>query len=500
MIDYASVAFALGYLYFFLRWLRDDNKKIPLFFATLTCGVLGYLTKVTTMPTVVLPLTYFAVREVFRRISDHQDLSWRSTLLFFSKEKHLLFSLLCLGLVPFAVGMVWGMYSDHIRGLSPFTHFLTLDRLSDWNYGTWSQKLSVSNWLSFFGRVRGLLVPGMWICFLPLGLWFIHKYSRSGREFVYLTFLTCLATIFILFNLYHHDYYFISISPFLAIIVGLGVYHIFFVVFRRKYWAIIPAIAVLVWSAYGAFPSIRQAYGTSYDHPLCKLGKIISDQTRPDECIIVADYDWRPTILYYAKRKGFMLRLFEGNESNKFFREHNFTTVVCRKEHPKLFSNWRHRQKIGSSAGFDVYRVYGQSSKALDSYRKIVLKYPDGSPIRIIPGRLLTGSVKSKIRSDCVYFSGYAIDKKNMEPPEAIVAFLDGKQVYSGKTTLDLPGIVKKFNNPKLQKTGYEFTLPLSLLKGASSSEVHVFAVSRDGLASELRHYRKYRSLKKQAP
>ena len=195
-----------------------------------------------------------------------------------------------------------------------------------------------------------------------------------------------------------------------------------------------------------------------------------------------------------------MLRLFEGNESNKFFREHNFTTVVCRKEHPKLFSNWRHRQKIGSSAGFDVYRVYGQSSKALDSYRKIVLKYPDGSPIRIIPGRLLTGSVKSKIRSDCVYFSGYAIDKKNMEPPEAIVAFLDGKQVYSGKTTLDLPGIVKKFNNPKLQKTGYEFTLPLSLLKGASSSEVHVFAVSRDGLASELRHYRKYRSLKKQAP
>ena len=52
MIDFAAVAFALGYAAAFIKWLEGPTRPLW-FFATLVAGILAYLTKVTTMLSLV---------------------------------------------------------------------------------------------------------------------------------------------------------------------------------------------------------------------------------------------------------------------------------------------------------------------------------------------------------------------------------------------------------------------------------------------------------------
>jgi hypothetical protein len=97
-------------------------------------------------------------------------------------------------------------------------------------------------------------------------------------------------------------------------------------------------------------------YDDSY--PSLGLAKTIRDNTTENDYVIVADvFNWDPQYLYYARRKGFMLWHFEGDNSNRFFKEHNFTTIVHVKPHEKLFSNWKYHKILAVKDKFKVVRV-----------------------------------------------------------------------------------------------------------------------------------------------
>lgn len=46
--------------------------------------------------------------------------------------------------------------------------------------------------------------------------------------------------------------------------------------------------------------------------------------------------------------------------------------------------------------------------------------------------------------------------------------------------------MVKAFDNAALKRAGFEYIFPLSLFKNIADSEVRVFAVSKEDVASEL--------------
>ena len=97
-------------------------------------------------------------------------------------------------------------------------------------------------------------------------------------------------------------------------------------------------------------------YDDSY--PTLGLAKAIRENTTENDYVIIADvFTWDPQYLYYAKRKGFMLWYFEGEESNRFFKQHNFTTVVHVEPHEKLFSNWKFKKLLANYGEFKVVRV-----------------------------------------------------------------------------------------------------------------------------------------------
>ena len=68
---------------------------------------------------------------------------------------------------------------------------------------------------------------------------------------------------------------------------------------------------------------------------------------------------------------------------------------------------------------------------------------------------------------------------------------MNGKFLYSGRTEKDRPDVAKHFDNPALQKSGFNFMLPFSLLKETPNSKVRFFAVLND-VASELSYHKEY--------
>lgn len=92
----------------------------------------------------------------------------------------------------------------------------------------------------------------------------------------------------------------------------------------------------------------------------------------------------------------------------------------------------------------------------------------------------------NEVGSENCIFGGWAADLENSKPAKAILLFVNGKFIFSGKPNMDRPGVMKYFNNPKLEKTGFDFMLPLRLLKNGANIHVRLFAISEEGVASEF--------------
>jgi hypothetical protein len=369
-IDHAAIAFALAYLYFFLRWLKD-SKRWYLYILAVACGCLGYLTKFTTMPGVVIPIGYFAVAHLFenaRKDASHANVM-RGLYGFVTQQKRFFIALICSILIPLLVGCAWTAHVENIVAGSRWTAFHSSKYLRWWVFGTWSQKLNPVNWVKIFAFWADYVTPGInLLLFSSIGLYCVRRYSRETRGFVYSMFVAALLTIFMFFNVIsvHHHYY-IASMPAIAIVVGVGIYHVFVTAYKRSKVVLGMVVCLLMLSFVKEEPweawkrelnfSFEDLTYNGWDYQAAMLLKRV---TAPDDYVVVADHDWSPEVLYYARRKGFMLWKFESKECNDFLKAHGFSMVVCKEEHPLLFSNWRHRRKLGEVRSHAVgsYKIY----------------------------------------------------------------------------------------------------------------------------------------------
>ena len=101
--------------------------------------------------------------------------------------------------------------------------------------------------------------------------------------------------------------------------------------------------------------------------------------------------------------------------------------------------------------------------------------------LRITPGAI-SGSYTVRRRPDGAHFSGWSLDQAARRPAELVVAFVDGRYVYSaGASTFDRRDIARTRG---IVGEGFRFELPLSVA-GEGEGRLRVFAV-RGARASEL--------------
>jgi len=115
----------------------------------------------------------------------------------------------------------------------------------------------------------------------------------------------------VLTNLYVvHDYYLAALTPAFAALVGLGADYVWRALPRR------PGVTVAAIVAGLALVCAPFAWSVSYwgsgyanvgDAEQLALAREIDAVTSPDDYVAIVGYDWSPSVLYYAHRRGHMV-------------------------------------------------------------------------------------------------------------------------------------------------------------------------------------------------
>lgn len=347
MIDYCSVFFALGYLYFFARHLTGRGGWGALLLAVLF-GTLGALTKVTTMPVAAVPVLWLAGR----RLAEHARAAGRP---WSGPAARTALALAAGALIPLAAAQLWVAHTDRVKAATPAAAPMTSGRLTAWVYGPLSQRATPATW----GRIAWRLdYPYLMAAGL---LWAAARLRRPERGFVLSMILGAVLTVAVFFNLHYiHSYYQMACTPAVAVASGLGLYVVAFRIVRR------PA---LQWGLLGVLlvPMVARGHYT-LTHPTkvqydpAAVGAYLRSVTEPGEWVVIEGADWNPDVLFHARRKGLMWvpRFYTDAERAAVLEglgRGNYTTLLSRDGPPTLLDRWKRHREVGTVEGFRVYKV-----------------------------------------------------------------------------------------------------------------------------------------------
>jgi hypothetical protein len=348
MIDYCSVFFALGYLYFAARYLTRRGGAAAVVCAV-AFGVGTGLTKVTTLPTVAVPLTWLALR----RLNEDARAAGHPLA---APVVRVVAACAAMAVVPLAAAQAWVAYTDAIKAASPATAVFESGRLHAWTLGTLRQRLNPESYARILWRLD---YPYL----LVLGLaWGVLRAGRGGRGFTLALALSAALTALVFFNLYVvHDYYLMGVAAAVAVASGLGLYAICFRLVRRPaaQWLLLGALLCpMVGKGYHQI-TVRH-HVPPYD--VVALGAYVRSVTAPGERVVVEGADWNPEVLFAARRKGLMWAPYVQPTEGLYaiaglFHRDNFTTVLSYEKPPETLRYWKWHRKLGVVEGFHVYRV-----------------------------------------------------------------------------------------------------------------------------------------------
>ena len=353
MIDYASVAFALAYLYFVSAWVKRQ-RWIDLVVAVVA-GCLLFLVKLTTAP-VVAVATAWVAWEALRPAGTGWLNTWRA-------HRHVAIGLAVAAVVPLAIGGIWTRYADGVRAAQPATQWLAANNLNAWTIGTWAQRATWDNWAVILDRLWESFLPMSYVVFPLAGIWRAIQSPRAGGAFVSSMALGALATIVIFFNLFRvHNYYLMAVSPAVAVVAGFGLHWIIFERLTRDWLRWVVAATVLVLWQWNAYSYTARAFSGSYDRDFYyQVGHAIADVTSPDERIVVEGNDWSPDYLYYAQRKGLMWRGsvvdMPPDSQARLLASDNFTTIVCVNHRSAAARFWAQHRLVRQIGAVTIYKV-----------------------------------------------------------------------------------------------------------------------------------------------
>lgn len=334
LIDFFSVFLALIYVACVFELIQNEKKLLSLLVG-LFFGILAYVTKATTL----FPIVYFIMLVLINceipKIVEYEGTWYGKIGSYLKNNFSRLLLLVILLFVPVLFAKLWTNHADNMKELSIFTSWLS-SRSSDmiaWNYGTLSQKISLSDWKVIVERYVNFWGGGF--SFLGIILSYIFLSARRYCKIVIFSFVAQFATIITLFNLYLvHNYYLIGITPFVFLSMGLMLYEVFSSIPRDN--AYMRKLEIIILCLVFGYLQIR--VNDDYISGVVdiqshkgNIGNYISQITTEDELILVADEDYNPSTLYSANRKGFMIRNSEWIDSNELYSlvsNDNYTTLL----------------------------------------------------------------------------------------------------------------------------------------------------------------------------
>jgi hypothetical protein len=295
LIDFPAVALSLGMVVGLDAWFRTGSR-ISLLLGAIS-GWLAFLVKATTAPPwCVLVLVSAATAYLTAR-------SWSRVI-----------TGLLAGPIPgVAASLWWARYADAIKNHNPLTQFLTSARLKDWIFGTLDQRLDPGAYVPVLLRVGAEITGPLWLglVFAVLGIILSPTKVECVRRAGWLA--TAAAGPLLFFNLYYiHSYYLIGVFPAIVAAVGIGI-----VAVAQRIRANTALVAAAGTALIVVGSAVRQDMLQWVTSPVpeqpatldtATFGERIRAATNTNDLIVVVGCTWSPETLYFADRRGLMLR------------------------------------------------------------------------------------------------------------------------------------------------------------------------------------------------
>lgn len=333
LMDYTAVLFALLYVWGLYSWLQRGGRAS--YALALIFGSCAYLVKGTTMFPYVFSLAFLIINFWVKNIGKNKEGSAAKRIWKYVKKnisKIILLGVLCL--LPAFLGIAWTKYTDAIKEQSIYTQFLCSENLKSWNFGTLAQKTQWANWMVILKRLKNFFGGKFILLFFILSNVFVG--TKKNRYFLCGCIASIFLTVWLLFNLYYvHDYYLIAVSPLLSIILGIWIYEVLQPLLTGGKAGLVGLsfiVSLLLFLQVETNTNYLSFINQDSTNNAVTVGLYVKEIANSDERILVEGYDWDPTLLYYAGRKGFMRRGEEADNSfyNNLLKKDNYTTFVVR--------------------------------------------------------------------------------------------------------------------------------------------------------------------------
>lgn len=115
----------------------------------------------------------------------------------------------------------------------------------------------------------------------------------------------------------------------------------------------------------------------------------------------------------------------------------------------------------------------------------------DQGEMPIEAGKLKGNLEYAKLDGGTVEFFGWAMDVAQADTVDSVMIFEDGQYVYSNTT--GMPRGEGELNGaPEVFIIGFQFIIPTNLFKTVGKSDIRLYAISKNGYATELEYFEAY--------
>lgn len=275
------------------RAIARDRYLIIAFAA----GVVAVLVKPTTWAVACIPWAVLWLKDVARL---RQNPVWQPLV------KQALF----LGVALLLLAFSWIAFADQVKAQNPMAHFLLSTELTNFNFGSWTTKFSLSTWEALTSRWHAGIVS-----WSPLALGVVLSLVLPWSRTLALCCLLGFLVIQLVFtNLYvAHDYYFYANGAYLVVAVAAGLAgwwdH------STRFWSgRFPVIVLFVVLLSMNFSSYREGLFRGIveqtdEEP--KLAVLLRRLTQPDDVIVSHSGDWNSAMAFHSQRRMLMIPDFQ---------------------------------------------------------------------------------------------------------------------------------------------------------------------------------------------
>ena len=297
MIETTALFFAVAAIKYFIEILIDrfSYRSVGLYFVFITLSILQKAT--TGLPVLAILSLLFVVADVRK--------SGSLTRFVFSNR---LFLGVIYFAIPLAIGIVWTLYTDHIKSLNQMGVQLTSSALSPWNWGSIEQRFSSDLYVKvLWNRILLTNLAGIFGAALLL-LALFSKLGHGRKLIVVTSILLGVLPLFLFTNLHIvHDYYQSANLIFLVYAVAVALGGILVPALGAK--VLVPSLVLILTSNYialagGYLPRAKTVF-TKGNSRVYAIGEILKRELPQEGQFVAFGNNWSSTLAYIAQRKSF---------------------------------------------------------------------------------------------------------------------------------------------------------------------------------------------------